>query len=93
MENIPKEALARIYTVCRNGEKKLSLSGLGLLELPPEIRSLSYLTHLDLSKNPIQNVDLLQNLICLEELKIQETNVHEIPMCVLNLPQLKKILM
>jgi len=93
MENIHKEALGRIYQVCRNGAKALTLAGLNLKELPQEIRNLTYLTHLDLSKNPIKNLDLLQHLISLEELKIQETNVHEISKNLLNLPKLKKILL
>lgn len=93
MENINKEALGRIYQVCRNGKKELNLANLDLHDLPEEIRNLSCLTHLDLSKNPIQNLDLLQHLSSLEELKISETSVHEISLLVLNLPKLKKILL
>jgi hypothetical protein len=55
MEGV-REALRRVGAVAQDGGERLSLAGLGLSSVPPEVRALRSLPELDLSGNRLEEI-------------------------------------
>ncbi|MEG4631091.1 COR domain-containing protein [Microcoleus sp. AR_TQ3_B6] len=75
-----EQAVRRIHRAAEEKLTQLDLSGLGLEELPPEIRSLLNLRSIDLSGNPFGTMpELLLEMKQLESLNLTSIGLTEIP--------------
>jgi hypothetical protein len=84
-----KEALNRIEKALESRDIKLTLSGLGLTYLPPEIAKLTTLQVLNLSSNQIGEIpqEIFQ-LTTLSILRLNNNKIEEIPPKIINLTNL-----
>ncbi|CCH55038.1 Internalin-A [Fibrisoma limi BUZ 3] len=74
----PPEALKRIAACQKRHEPTLDLSGLKLVEIPPEISELVWLTTLSLRNNQIREIKGLASLNQLTELSLRNNRISEI---------------
>lgn len=92
MPGAERKAKTRILRALENGDKKLSLAGLGLTTLPLELCSLTFLERLDLSGNALsalpEHIGMLESLV---ELDLSSNHLSELPEEFSNLRALKKI--
>ncbi len=89
LENNPnyKTALNRIQIAIERRSTSLDISGLHLIEIPPEICEAKFIKRLDLNTNRISNFHILKNLPHLEKLNINDNNIFDIEF----LGELKKL--
>ena len=91
-DNAEQSAAQRIGTAAREVESTLSLSGLGLALLPEELRTLKYLTVLDLSDNLLAELpEWIGELAALEQLVLRGNRLTQLPPSLARLGRLTQL--
>ena len=91
-DDAERSAAERIGTAAREVESALSLSGLGLALLPEELRTLKYLTVLDLSDNLLTELpEWIGELTALEQLVLRGNRLTQLPPSLARLGRLTQL--